>query len=408
MRILYILPAEGFGGAERQGVVHIRRLRELGHDVVPFVGPGRPIRMALEDAGVGDYRFCSDLPQDAPRPLTLVRRVRHGWDTLSAWRRASSCALEVARSAGGVDLVFASRPVGWAVGAVVAHRLDAPIVWRGGAMPTSRLHTLALRTLARWFRPDALITNAMALHNRIAGLIGAPSYLLRNGVDVDRFSPQRAWPRLRAELDIAPAVPVIGVSARPHPDKGFDLLAAVVARMSVRFPTLRVLVAGEDGWRKAIERGFREDGLGARVTFLGHVRDIENFYRSCDVIALSSRANGEEALPNAILEAMAMERPFVATAVGGLNEVVTPGREGLLSPPGNVEAYAHNLGLLLEDETLRRRMGRAGRATIIRGFQEPFVVGQLAQILTRVVLERARARSASAGRAALEEPPRAA
>ena len=112
MRILYILPAEGFGGAERQGVVHIRRLRELGHDVVPFVGPGRSIRMALEDAGVDDYRFCSDLPQDAPRPLTLVRRVRHGWDTLSAWRRASSCALEVARSAGGVDLVFANAGVG--------------------------------------------------------------------------------------------------------------------------------------------------------------------------------------------------------------------------------------------------------------------------------------------------------
>src|SRR5262249_47295924 len=156
----------------------------------------------------GDYRFCSDLPQDAPRPLTLVRRVRHGWDTLSAWRRASSCALEVARSAGGVDLVFASRPVGWAVGAVVAHRLDAPIVWRGGAMPTGRCPTPAWRTPAPCSRPDALITNARALHNQIAGLIGPPTSFWRNGGDVARFPPQRAGPRLRAELDTAPAVPV--------------------------------------------------------------------------------------------------------------------------------------------------------------------------------------------------------
>src|SRR5262245_3891721 len=366
MRILYIQPAEGFGGAERQGVVHIRHLRELGYQVVPLVGPGRPIRRALEDAGIHDYVFTSELPSDPPRPLGLARKLAHGAGMLGAWWRASRQALETARAAGGVDVVFASRPIGWAVGTVAARRLGVPIVWRAGTMLSSLAHQLAVRWLGRWFRPHALITNARALHKQIAHRIAAASsHVIRNGVDVERFSRERAHPRFRAELGIDPRARVVGVAARPHPDKGFDLLGEVVARVGREIPDLRVLVAGDDGWRGTLERRFAAAGLGGRVTFLGHVRDIENFYRSCDVVALASKPTGE-VVSNAVLEAMAMERPIVATRVGGLDEVITHGVEGLLSPSGDARAYARHLTYLLTDEIARRRMGVAGRATIVK------------------------------------------
>lgn len=404
MRLLYIQPAEGFGGAERQAVVHIKHLRRMGHTVIPFVGPGHPIEMALQDAGIDDYVHSTNLPTDPPRPMSALRAMRHAIELVTSWRPASREAIESVRRRGGVDLVFASRPIGWAIGSVAARRLSVPVVWRAGTMPSTLGHDLALRTLARAFRPQALITNAVALNDRIAPAIGAPSFVVRNGVDIDRFHAARTQPRFRAELGLAPDALVVGVSARPHPDKGFDALAAAAARLGRIHPTLRMLIAGEDGWRAALQRRFAAEGLGQRVTFLGHVRDIENFYRSCDVVALASKPNGE-VVSNALLEAMAMERPIVATRVGGLHEVITPGVNGFLSAPGDVDAFTQSLGILLADGTLRRRMGQAGRATIVRSFSEPAVVEDLAGVLGAVTggrrLLEDRAGADRLGRAAL-------
>src|SRR5262249_29300507 len=274
VRILYVQPAEGFGGAERQSVVLIRRLRELGHDVFPFVGPGQPIRDALESVGITDYVFTDQFPKATIEPLSFVERLRRGAEHLLAWRRAGHAALEAAHALGGIDLVFASRPLGWAAGGMVARRLRVPIVWRCGSMPTSRAQTIALRWLGRLFPPNAMIANATALGDIMASLVKVPSHLIRNGVDLERFNPRRSSPVFRSALGIDGA-PVIGVAARPHPDKGFDLLADVVERVSRTVPEMRVLVAGDDSWRLHYERRFRERGLASRVKFLSHVGRME-------------------------------------------------------------------------------------------------------------------------------------
>jgi glycosyltransferase involved in cell wall biosynthesis len=382
VRILYVQPAEGFGGAERQSVVLIRRLRELGHDVFPFVGPGQPIRDALESAGITDYVFTDQFPKATIEPLKFRERLRRGVEHLLAWRRAGHAALEAAHTLGGIDLVFASRPLGWAAGGMVARRLGVPIVWRCGSMPTSRAQAIALRWLGRLFPPDALIANANALESLMAGMVKVPSAVIRNGVDLDRFNPRRTAPVFRSALGLENA-PVIGVAARPHPDKGFDLLADVVERVSQREPQARVLVAGDDSWRLHYQRRFRERGLGMRVTFLGHVGQMETFYRSCDVVALPSQPR-EESLPNAVLEAMAMERPFVATTAGHLREVITPGEQGLLTPPDDADGFAGHLVRLLRDETSRRRMGAAGRATVVAQFDDRAIARKLVGLLDAV------------------------
>jgi glycosyltransferase involved in cell wall biosynthesis len=388
MRILYVQPAEGFGGAERQSVVLIRRLRELGHDVFPFVGPGEPIRNALEAAGISDYIFTDAFPKAAIEPMSLGERVRRGFGNLVAWRRAGWAALAAARAVSDIDVVFASRPLGWAAGGMVARRLGIPIVWRNGSMPTSRAQTLALRWLGRLFPPSAIVANAAALRDLMQSLIDVPNFLIRNGVDLDRFSPRRTAPQFRAALGIN-GQPVIGVAARPHPDKGFDLLADVVERVAEQVRDVRVLVAGDDSWRGHYERRFRERRLDGRVTFLGHVQDMPSFYRSVDVVALPSQPR-EESLPNAVLEAMAMERPFVATTAGHLREVITPGEQGLLTAPDDAGGFAAQLVRLVEDETARRRMGAAARATIVANFDDRVIARELAHLLEGVCLANGR------------------
>src|SRR5439155_24647977 len=115
-----------------------------------------------------------------------------------------------------------------------------------------------------------------------------------------------------------------------------------------------------DGYRRAeFAARFPERGLDRHATFIGHVDEIESFYASCDVMILTSRSLPAEASSNALLGAMAMERPVVATRVAGLPEMIDDGREGWLVGESDAGGFAEKIALLLGDEALRRRMGRA-------------------------------------------------
>src|SRR5262249_59774649 len=119
-------------------------------------------------------------------------------------RRRPPRGTGAARAAGGADLVFAGGPFGWNVGPFVARRVGGPVVWRAGTMPHGIVDQLAIRWLAPLIRPDALVANAYALASKLAPAIAVPSYVVHNGVDVNRFYPRRARPRFRTELGLTP------------------------------------------------------------------------------------------------------------------------------------------------------------------------------------------------------------
>jgi len=378
MRILYIQPAEGFGGAERQGVVHIRRLLDLGHEVVPVVGPGHPIREALEREGVLDYVFVPDFLSQANKPRSMADRVagaRHAVRWLDLHRRLDRIIRDRR-----IQLVFASRPPGWIAGSSSARRAGLPLVWRGGSRITSAGEAIGLRLLARVWPPDALVTNCDAVRRDLAPALRCPAHILPNGVDLARFDMTRVAPRVRIQLGLDPHTPVVGLSARPAPGKGLEFLAEAVRTAAAEVPSLRLLVAGEFGWRAHYESLFATLGLGHRARFLGHVADIESFYASCDIVVLPSRPHSIEGSPNAVLEAMAMERPVVATNVGGLAETLHDGIEGYLVDPSDAAGFARRLVDLCGNASLRRRLGAAGRTTVVREHDDRAVVERLVAI----------------------------
>jgi glycosyltransferase involved in cell wall biosynthesis len=387
LRVMYVQPAEVLGGAERQGVLHVSGLRRLGLEVVAVVGPSPLIRGALEARGVRDYVFLEEFFCEEERPISPRQRVGFELRRARTWIRMQGQLTRIARQR-GVDVIVANRSVGWLVASPVAHRLGLPLVWRGGGRPTSTLQSLVLRLFARRWAPDLLLGNCEAVRADIARLVSCPSRVLPNGVDTKRFDAARVAPRFRPELGLAPETPVVGLAARPAPEKNLELLAAALLRVARRVPDVRLLVAGEFGWRAHYQALYSRLGLAERTIFLGHVDDIEALYASSDVVVLTSHERSIEGAPNAILEAMAMSRPVVATRVGGVPELVEHGAEGLLSPPGEVAALAGNLIRLLEDRELRVGMGARGRATVERRFGEPAVTTALADALEEVVAER--------------------
>ncbi len=153
------------------------------------------------------------------------------------------------------------------------------------------------------------------------------------------------------------------------PEKGVpDLLEA--ARMVLsRRPGTHFAIVGSGDYAPEYKMQARRMGIADSVTFTGLLDNPmeDGVYAAADVFCLLSR--WEEAFGWVIAEAMAFEKPVVATAVGGIPEVVDKDRTGLLSPAGDPGAAAANILRLLEDPDLRARMGRAGRAVVEEKFE---------------------------------------
>jgi glycosyltransferase involved in cell wall biosynthesis len=160
---------------------------------------------------------------------------------------------------------------------------------------------------------------------------------------------------------------VIGGIGRLDPVKGYDSLIQVVARLVAEFPNVILALAGSGPDRERLNRIARESGIESRVRFLGFHADVRPVYQAFDVFAMPSLS---EALPYAVLEAMASGLPVVGTIVGGVPEIIVPGETGLLVPPRDPNALAESLRILLRDAGLRARMGTAGRERVMRHFHE--------------------------------------
>jgi glycosyltransferase involved in cell wall biosynthesis len=193
-----------------------------------------------------------------------------------------------------------------------------------------------------------------------------PPGLLRvipNGIPLGDFDPTRAErPRVRKELGIPDDAFVVGTVGRLAPEKDQALLLAALAPLLG--PKVHVVIVGEGPERPALEK-LRESNA-ACIHLTGVRSDIPALLSAFDVFALTSKTEG---LPLVIPEAMAAGLPVVATAVGGLPDIVPP-TVGILAHAGNREALEASFRRLLEDTNERARMGEAA----IRYAKERFSV----------------------------------
>lgn len=156
-----------------------------------------------------------------------------------------------------------------------------------------------------------------------------------------------------------PSAPVAGMVARFDKVKGHGVLVDAVARLKTKIPGLRARCAGDGRQLERLRWQLKPAGLEGLVEFPGRVDDKWAFMASCRVGLVPSL--GSEAVSRAALEWMAMGRPVIASAVGGLPDLVEDGVTGLLVPPGDPAALAEALGALLSDPGKAEAMGSAGR-----------------------------------------------
>jgi len=244
---------------------------------------------------------------------------------------------------------------------VVTTRRDVGISrnWRLRAVEEWLINPLADRVTV-----NSQAVAEAALHER--NLDEAKVTLIPNGVDVGALDPAR-FPRdaIRREWGLSPEESAVGAVGHLSPVKGHADLLDAAARVSARHPRTRVFLIGDGPLRPALEARARRLGIGDRVTITGVREDVARCVAMLDVVALPSHSEG---MSNALLEAMALARPVVATRVGGNPELVHDGVSGRLVPPGAPEPLARAMIELLGDPETAQRLGGEARRQVAERF----------------------------------------
>jgi glycosyltransferase involved in cell wall biosynthesis len=268
-----------------------------------------------------------------------------------------------------------------------------------GTVHSSRVRSDADKALMRRLTPqmDRLIAVSKAIVAKIEteGRTGAPVELIYNGVDLERYSETEACCTLPEEYGFPEGTPLVGVVARLEPEKGHSTLLDAWPLVLERVPDARLLIVGEGSQRDLLEaqaesldlmgeqcsgdrcvgtRGARPE---AKVLFTGLRDDVPNVTAALDVAVLPSY---REAQGLTILEAAALRRPVVATAVGGVPEMIESGKTGLLVAPHDAVALGNAIALLLTDHPLADMLARAGHDFVVANFSIDSMVAAVTRI----------------------------
>ena len=372
LRVFHLIKGLGRGGAESLLLGCGGRGEETS--VVYGAGYFLPWKDALaaplREVGVEVERFTA---RTAPGMLAQVPRIA---SFLRRWR---------------ADVLHCHLPLAGVAGRLAGRLAGVPVVYTEHNL-MERYHPWTRRAnLWTWglqARVVAVSAEVAASIERHGGST-VPVRVVRNGVPVDRLRRDpAAGVALRRRLGIAEDAPVVGQVAVFRRQKRLDLWLETAREVRRRRPDARFLLVGDGPLRGEVESLARELGLGDAVCFAGLQDDVRPYLSAMDLLLVSSEHEG---LPLVLLEAMALELPVVATAVGGMPEVVRDPETGRLVPFGR-PAEAAALALeLLADPAKREGMGRAARRRVVEKYGTGRMVAELETLYREVVDEARRA-----------------
>lgn len=357
---LHIDTARTWRGGQNQVLVTVLGLRALGH------------RTTLVAHPVGELRRRSaeglDLIPLAPRTEL---------DLSAAWR--VSRLIKQLRP----DVVHAHDPHGVAMAALA---LSMSTERRKPPLVAARRVDFHLRgsSLSRWkYRQVDCFICVSEVIRRMLVSDGIPlerTVVVNEGIDLEHVNA--APPAtLHEELWLPHDAPIVGNVAALVPHKGQRHLIDAAALVVRDVPDARFIIAGEGELRAALERQIREHGLEKHVILLGFRPDVLSLHKAFDVFVMSSVTEG---LGTSVLDAMACGKPIVATAAGGIPEVIEDGLTGLLVEPRDPAAMAAAIVRLLGDATLRRQLGEACLATARERFSAERMVLDTLRVYRRL------------------------
>jgi len=368
LKIVHTEASLGWGGQEIRVIMELREMAKRGHETILIAPPDSDI-----------FRRGLDF-QIRTLPLSMRRfAFFHNLNWLTNFFRSEK-----------VDVVntHSSRD-SWLAG-FAARKAKVPLAIKTRHI-SARVSRGWLTRLVYQKLHDYIITTSKSIAENMVQWNGFDPHRISaipTGVDLHRFDLDLPPLRLRAELGLSPEARLVGVVSVLRSWKGHPDFLRAACDVKKRWPNTYFIIVGEGPRRSQIEGDLLQMGIEEFVFLIGHRDEIPQILQDLDVFVLPSYAN--EGVPQALLQAMAMQRPVVATAVGGIPEVVTSGKEGLLCEPQNPKALASNILQILENPSEAEKMGRTARQRVIKHFSLERMVDRLEDIYYRMLNNKGR------------------
>ena len=341
LHIVHTEASHGWGGQEIRILSEAQGMLARGHRVTLLAPPGAQIFPAASKRGI---------PVHA---MPFEKKSLKGVLAMRRWLKRNPCDVINTHSSTDSWLVALAQ------------------IGLGRRVPVVRTRHVSVKVAATWSNRwlyDTAVSRVITTGERlrlelisILSLAAEHVTSIPTGIDLQRYSRSltRARNAVRDELHIPHDALVIGIAATLRSWKGHDYLLQAFAELASDFPSAHLLIAGDGPRRDYLGERIATTGLQEKIHLIGHREDVPDILGAMDVFALPSYAN--EGVPQAIMQAMAMELPVVSTTIGAIDEAVEDGVTGFLVPPENVELLKAKLAALLANDALRQKMGTAGR-----------------------------------------------
>jgi glycosyltransferase involved in cell wall biosynthesis len=347
----YITPSR-LGGAEEVFLRLVEDQRARGHRVLVVTKRDTPLRPLLEKSGVECHAWLTRGKID-PRTLAkLCRIVRHEH----------------------VDIIHTHLTTASWLGSLTGKLTRTPVL--------AHVHAADSKT---WFqRADYLIAVSQGVKRHLMGqgIAAKRIPVVYYGLDIAKYPEPLSAQECKAKLGIPPSALTVGVTASLQERKGHRYLLEALKQVEGEMGPIWAIFAGEGPEQANLEALTCELGMTERVKILGFRKNVREVVSAFDVFCLPSRKEG---LSIAVMEAMALQRPVVATDIAGMDEIVHNEKTGLLVPPFETAPLAAALLRLFKDENLRKQLGENGRLMVEQDFDQKVCLGTLERLQQNVV-----------------------
>ena len=348
IRVLEAITPSRIGGAEVFVAALCESLPRLGAQIELFCPAGRPFIDYAADRGISSITWKTHGKFD---PLTILRLAR-------------------LIKQNSIDVVHTHLSTASLLGALAARLAGKPSI--------AHVHGLNTATCFKYSTLIIAVSNAVKQHLCVQGLSPEKIRVVHNGVDLQKFEPMNVNDA-KLKMDYGEKSPILGVFGRLSSEKGQRVAIEAMFLLLKDYPNARLVLAGNGKDLDDLKMTAQALGIGDNVQFAGFVNDVRCMMSACDAILVPSLKEG---FGLAAVEAMALERPVIASNIGGLSEIVLPNETGLLVAPNDPNAIAESARKIIKDPDIAQSMGKRGRTRVEENFNSEKQMKQVFSIIS--------------------------
>jgi len=264
----------------------------------------------------------------------------------------------------GVDLVHVNTlAAGWAI--APAKEAGAKVVWHIRE-DISYMKGISFGELSK--KADVIIAISNWVKKSLPGIAGKVK-VVYNAVDLKDFSPNISGEKVRAQFGVGRDDVLVGQIGAISRRKGSDVFVQAASKVSKEAKHIKFLMIGDfipgEFFKKQFEKVLDSSGMKGHIIFVPPKKDIRDIFAALDIVVCSSRS---EPFGRTIIEAMAMEKPVIATDVGGIPEIIIDGTTGIIVKHDDIEKLADEILYLSGDKNRMEDLGKAGRVRALEVF----------------------------------------